>query len=165
MSNAGIGDKAPSFKDKAFPTNFPVQIPNPNNTPTLLLFIGYQTAPKIEGVVSTIRRVVADPDKLLIINVVDLKGVPRLMRGAAQKIIKAAYEQAAMKIPEGYDPASQLIMLTDWKGKIGKSYSVTDVNQALALISINGDGTIANRYQGDDAEHVALDMVLPLISS
>jgi hypothetical protein len=87
------------------------------------------------------------------------------MRGTAQKIIKAAYDQAAAKIPEEYDPATQLIMLTDWKGKIVKSYGVTDVNQELALVLINKNGTIANRYQGPDAEKVALEMVLSLISA
>lgn len=163
MSQLAVGANAPKFKFKAFPTNLPVQIPNPSGTPTLLVFMGYQTAVKIEGVVSTIRRVVPEPDRLLIANVVGLQNVPRLMKGAARKIIKTAYDEASKKIPAEYDPATQLILITDWKGKIIKQYGVGNVNEDLTVILVDENGIIADRYQGPDAEQQALEMVLKVI--
>ena len=163
MSIVTIGDSAPKIKQKAFPTNLAINVPDSQGTPTLLVFVGYQTATKIEGVVSGIRRILPDPEKLSIINVVDLNNVPRLMQGAAKKIIKASYDQAAKQIPEGYDPATQLILLTDWKGKIGKAYGVRDVNEDLALVMIDENGRISNRYQGPEPEKEAMGMIMPFI--
>lgn len=165
MSETGVGQPAPTLKQKAFPTNRSILVPHPNGTPTLLVFMGYQTASRIEGVVSTVRRVFPDPARLLIVNVIDLQNVPRLMQGAAKKIIKTAYEQGAAKIPDGYEPETQLVLLTDWRGKVTRAYGVSDANRALALVLVDGSGQIAERYQGADAEARALDMVLKLLDA
>ncbi|MEM7333239.1 MAG: hypothetical protein AAF490_14210 [Chloroflexota bacterium] len=163
MSIVTVGDSAPRIKEKAFPTNLAIVVPSETQTPTLLVFVGYQTATKIEGVVSNIRRIIPNPESLLIINVVGLKNVPRLMKGTAKKIIQASYDQAAKQIPEGHDPATQLILLTDWKGKIMKAYGVGDVSEHLALIMIDENGRISHRYQGPEPVTEAMEMVMPLI--
>lgn len=163
MKIIAVGAEAPSIKDKAFPTNRPIAVPSPEGTPTLLLFVGYQTATQIENVVLSVRRLIPDPERLLIINVFDLQNVPRLMHGTAKKVIKGAYQQAAAQVPDGYDAESQLIILTDWKGKVSKQYGVSDVNAHVALVLVDRDGRVANRFQGLNPEHEAAEMIRKLL--
>lgn len=160
---AAIGDPAPKIKEKAYPTNVPIQIPNKDDVPTLLVFLNYQTAMQIETVVTSVRYVVPDPQKLKIVNVINLKNVSRMMQGMAKKIIKAAYDSAAATIPEGFDPAEQLMLLPDWKGKVLRAYGVDDVNEHLSLILIDQEGKISERYQGQEPEKESVKMVLALL--
>lgn len=158
-----IGQPAPRIQMQAIETKRPVAVPHPQQTPMMLVFLGYQTATKLQETVMAVRRQYPDPAALLIANVVDLSSVPRLMRGAAESIMRNAYSQAAKSVPNGYDPVDQLILLPDWQGKVFKQYKVRNANQQLALVAVNGAGEIAGHYQGDNAVGAALDLALTLI--
>lgn len=152
------GTAAPPFSLHAVPTKRKVNMPPGNGAPAMMLFVGAQTATSMESVVRDVRRRYPDPSQLLIINVVDLRGVPRLLRSTAETIMRAAYDKAAEQIPNGHDPAEHLILLPDWKGLLFKAYGIPDVNKYLALVMVDEDGAIRGHYHGPDIGEAAVKL-------
>ena len=158
MTDAENNTAVSPFTARAFPTKRKVAVPPEDNVPTLLIFVGAQSATQIETVITGIRREIPDPETLLVVNVVDLRGVPKLMKGMAERVIRAAYDTAAKQIPNGYDPADQLILIPDWKGTIFKAYDVDNVNQQVHLVMVNGAGERMAAYSGDNPAAAGLEM-------
>ena len=80
------------------PTKRKVLIPSETSVPMLLVFMGSQTATQLEDVVKNVRLQQPDPEQLLIVNVVDLRGVPKLLKKTAETVIRAAFDQAAAQL-------------------------------------------------------------------
>ena len=96
MSFLAAGSPAPDFsltavvsKRSISPSNIPGQL--------LLIFHGYQAAALVGQTIRNIRHVYPDPRQLLIASVADMRIVPRLLRGMAEKIMRDAYHQAAAR--------------------------------------------------------------------
>lgn len=159
------GTAAPPFSLRAVPTKRKVSMPLGNGTPAMMLFVGAQTATGMESVVRDVRLRYPDPSQLMIINVVDLRGVPKLLRGTAETIMRAAYDKAAEQIPDGHDPAEHLILLPDWKGKLFKAYGVPDVNKHLALVMVDESSTIRGHYHGPDIGQAAVKLADAYVAS
>lgn len=159
MAFIEIGTTAPEFKLRAVPTKRKVDIPSASGVPMLLVFMGAQTATQIEEVVKNVRLQQPDPAKLPIVNVVDLRGVPKLMRRIAETVMRASYDQAAAQLPDEFDPAEHLILIPDWKGKIFKAFGVRDASKNLAIVALDGDGQVTGHYQGKSVVHAALELL------
>lgn len=127
--------------------------------PVLLLFVDYNTGRATREVVISLRQHYPDFSKLPIALIVDLRVVPKLLRGTATRIMEVAYKQAAGEIPTGYDPSEHLILLPDWTGEIFDAYHVGAVNQYMKLVIIGPDGSVNATYQGPDASRAAYNLV------
>ncbi|MFO7663507.1 MAG: hypothetical protein R6X18_13060 [Chloroflexota bacterium] len=133
--------------------------------PVLLLFVDYNTGRSTQEVVKALRRVYPDHNKVPIALVVDLRSVPKLLRGTAARVMEAAYKHAATEIPSAEDPADHLILLPDWSGNVFKGYQVGNVNKDLYLILIGANGRIAAVYQGQNPTQAALDWLNSIFKS
>lgn len=159
MALIELGTTAPDFKLRAIPTKRKVLIPSDIGVPMLLVFMGAQTATQLEDVVKNVRLQQPDPAQLLVVNVVDLRGVPKLLKKTAETVIRASYDQAAAQLPEEFDPIEHLILIPDWKGKIFKAFGVKDANSNLAIVALNGEGQVIGHFQGEDIVPAALEMI------
>jgi len=159
MALIEIGTIAPDFKLRAIPTKRKVEIPSESGVPMLLVFMGAQTATQIEDVVKNVRLYQPDPAQLLIVNVVDLRGVPKLLRKMAETVMRASYDQAAAQLPDEFDPAEHLILVPDWKGKIFKALGIRDASKNLAIVALNAAGQVIGHYQGEAIVPVALELI------
>ncbi|MBK8988490.1 MAG: hypothetical protein IPM39_20880 [Chloroflexi bacterium] len=159
------GMAAPLFTLTAVYTETPITPGKYRGRPVLLTFSDYQTAHTIQDLVKTVRRRYDDPQQLMILNVIDFRGVPRLMRGPSQRIMNTIYEQAARQIPKEYNPDDHLIILPDWEGKVCQAYRVPDIRRHLALALLNGDGQIYSTYYGPDSGATAVRQTTALIEA
>jgi len=159
MTLIEIGTRAPNFKLRAVPTNRKVTIPDENGVPLLLVFMGAQTATQIEGVVKNVRLQQPDTTQLRIINVIDLRGVPKLLRKTAETMMRASYDQAAQQLPETFDPSEHLILIPDWKGKLFKAFGIKDAGKNLGLLLLDANGRVAGHYQGEDVVSAAIALI------
>ncbi len=159
MALIEIGTAAPAFKLRAIPTKRKVEIPSALGVPMLLVFLAAQTATQIEDVVKNVRLQQPDPAKLLVVNVMDLRSVPKLLRKTAETVMRTSYEQAAAQMPDDFDPAEHLILVPDWKGKIFKAFGVQDAGKNLAIVALNAAGQISGHYQGEAIVPAALELI------
>ncbi len=159
MPFIAIGTAAPGFKLRAVPTNRKVEIPAKSGVPMLLVFMGAQTATQIEDVVKNVRLQQPEPAKLLVVNVVDLRGVPKLLRKTAETVMRASYDQAAAQLPDDFDPTEHLILVPDWNGKIFKAFGIRDAGKNLAIVALNADGQVIGHYQGESVVSAALELI------
>lgn len=104
-----------------------------------------------------------DYNRLPIALIVDLRIVPKILRGTATRVMESAYKQSAAEVPAGYDPADHLILLPDWSGEVFTAYQIGDVNHQMKLVLVGPTGTIQQAYQGPDAINVAHELVRPFM--
>lgn len=126
--------------------------------PAVLLFHTQETAGQAAAVNRFLRAQgrYKNCESLFIANIVDLRAVPKLFRGFAEKAMKESYEKAASALPPEVDPKDFVLILPDWDGSITKAFGLKDTNKAAALAVLNESGNLIDTYQGEAAEANAL---------
>jgi cytochrome oxidase Cu insertion factor (SCO1/SenC/PrrC family) len=108
------------------------------------------------------------PDELPIISVLDLHGLPRMMRPVAKTMIGKAYKDAVRDVivdlqkinhPVPADPSEVVIMLPDWDGAVTTSYGVGDVDKQAVAVVVDENGDIAGSFSGAGAGAQALTLL------
>jgi all-trans-retinol 13,14-reductase len=129
--------------------------------PAVLLFHTQETADQAAAVNSSLRAQgqYKNCDALFIANIVDLRTVPKLFRGFAEKAMKESYERAASALPPEVDPKDYVLILPDWDGSTTKAFGLKDTNKAAALAVLNECGAVIGTYQGEDGESNALALL------
>lgn len=122
----------------------------------VLLFQDQSTVDVAREVNQTIRGVHEEPDDLIVASVVDLSGVPRFMRGMADKMLQKAYQNAAKQLPAHVDPADYIVLLPDWGGDLFRKFDVGDVSRKALMVIIDDEGKIVARQQGGNLGKLAL---------
>lgn len=152
------GAPAPPFALQAVVSERPINLQN-TNVPLLLVFHSYQTASQVGELIPAVREVYPHPEQALIASVADMRDVPRLFQGAAKKIMRSTYQQAAKQIPAGQNPADHIIILPDWQGNTFEAYHVPDTRSQLALVLIDPARTIHSSYQGPQPAQAAITLL------
>jgi hypothetical protein len=158
MSLLPAGSPAPDFSLTAVTSERQI---NPHNMPgrLLLMFHGYQTAVLVGSVVQALKEDYPDPEQLGMVSVVDLRAIPRLLHGVANKIMHDAYQQAAGQVPDGQNAADHIVILPDWKGVAFEAYQVPKSNDQVALVLIDEEHLIQGSYLGDEPLQGALALL------
>jgi len=145
---------------KAIGSNREVNL-NALSKPAVLLFHTQETAEDAAKVNAAIR---ADEnyhtaENLFIANIVDLRSVPKLFRGFAEKAMKENYEKAAASLPAEANPADYVLILPDWDGSVTKSVGLKDTNKTAGIAVFNAKGQVVGTYQGSDSIAKAVEML------
>lgn len=127
--------------------------------PAVLLFLWQETESMGDQVREAIRARYPEPAQVLIINLADLRGLPRMMRGLAEREFMKGYQRTVAKLPEGAIPAHHVIILPDWKGEVADAVGVGDTHKTPAVAVLNADGEIVGIYQGEDLISPTLTML------
>jgi hypothetical protein len=128
--------------------------------PAVLIFHARETANAAEAVNTAARArypAVAVED-LLIASVVDLRIVPRMVRGIAERAMRNAYQEAAAALPAGMTPAEYVLILPDWDGKVTAGMGFQNVNRQAGVAVLAGDGRAAVA-QGDDPAQIVMRLL------
>lgn len=147
--------EAPTFEIEAT-TGRIIGIPHSLPTVLVLLFQDQNTVEVAREVNETIRAEHQEPEDLIVASVVDLSGVPRFMRGMAEKMLQKAYQNAAKRLPDDVDPADYIVLLPDWGGDLFRSFDVGDVSRKALMVIIDDEGNIMARQQGGNLGKTAL---------
>lgn len=155
------GTPAPGFALTAVATRRDFRLADFRGRAILLIFAEATGASASRDIVIALRRRYPDFAALAIAVVVDLRIVPGLLKGVAEGIMEAAYKQAAVEVPAGYDAADHLILLQDWNGAVTKAYGADGVGKQLTLVLIDAEGRVRGHYRGD----LPVEGSLALVSS
>jgi prolycopene isomerase len=129
--------------------------------PALFLFHTQETAEQAAAVNRSLRAQsdYKSCDSLFIANIVDLRSVPKLFRGFAEKAMKESYETAAASLPAGAKPEEYVLILPDWDGSATQAFGLKETNKTAALAVLNESGHVIGTYQGEAAEANALALL------
>jgi all-trans-retinol 13,14-reductase len=130
-------------------------------TPAMLLFHTQETAEQAAKVNVTIRDVerFTKAENLLIANIVDLSGVPKLFRNFAERSMKGSYEEASANVPADLMPEDYVIILPDWDGSVTESAGLDKVNEQVGVVLLDAAGKIQGVFRGDAAVGQALQLL------
>lgn len=159
-----VGTAAPGFDLTAVATKRRISPQSVQPTPLLLIFLEPNTAGQVPDIVKTIRKAHVDHNTLAVANIVDLRIVPRLLRGTVEGIMRSAYDQARKSVPAELDPADHLVILPDWSGSVTRAYRVPSTSREVALVLLDGHGRVHATYQGTNAEATAVGLVDALLT-
>jgi hypothetical protein len=117
--------------------------------PTALLFLWQETEVLADDVRAAVREKYPEPAQVLIINLADLRGIPRLLRRMVEPEMAKGYKRTVAKLPEGTErPHEHVIILPDWKGEVAQAVGAEGTHDIPAVALIDADGAIVGLYQG-----------------
>jgi hypothetical protein len=98
--------------------------------------------------------------QVLVGHVVDLHGVPGLMRGMAERIMRSEYEKAIEALPPGETADDYIVILPDWDAAFVKSVVFSeDVSKRLGVAVFWQDGTLLGTAQRDHTVSAVLGLL------
>jgi hypothetical protein len=131
--------------------------------PAVLLFLWQETEALGDLVRDAVRVKYPEPAQVLIINLADLRGIPRMMRGMVERELTKGYKRTIAKLPEGANPAYHVMILPDWKGEVAEAVGAGDTHQTPAAAVLNADGEIVGVHRGDDLVKPVMAMLEEIV--
>lgn len=156
---ARAGQPAPKFKMKAVGSGREISPEAFAGQPWLLVFANQDTQRAGRGVIKAVRQQYPLASQVAVATVVDLAGVPVILKGMAEGMLKESYQKSVSRLAAGETPADYVIILPDWKGELLKAFGLKAVNKQPAFVVVDGKGVVAGSYQGDDAETATLQLL------
>jgi hypothetical protein len=127
--------------------------------PAVLLFLWQETEVLGDLVREAVRQKYPEPAQVLIINLADLRGIPRVMRAMVERELAKGYKRTVRKLPEGANPAHHVIILPDWKGEVAEAVGAGDTHQTPAAAVLNAGAEIVGVHHGEDLVEPVLKML------
>ena len=133
----------------------------------ILAFGGRKTAGEVERLVEEVRAR-HGAEEVPIVQIVTLKGVPRLVHSLARKDVKNGYEKQVEREAErlrelgqaaSADPARSVIILLDWEGQLVGSLGIKGLESASVALLVDGQGAIRGTGTGEKAGEQILGLL------
>ena len=98
--------------------------------------------------------------QVLVAHVVDLHGVPGLLRGMAERILRSEYDKAVKALPPAETAEDYVAILPDWDGAFVKAMEFAeDVSKQVGVAVFGRDGTLLGKAQGEGVAGGALRLL------
>lgn len=140
-----------------------VSLSDYRGTPVVLIVSGKGSADEARSVGESLGDTYLD--RIRIISVVDMSGVPKLARPVANRLVERGYKDAVKGVtdsrqraglPMPSDPTELAVFVRDADGDVARSYGVQDVESQVAVILVGTDGEVVTTARGAGAvEEVA----------
>ncbi|MFC1879353.1 hypothetical protein ACFLZW_05520 [Chloroflexota bacterium] len=128
--------------------------------PVVLLFLWQETEALADGVRDMVRAKYPQPAQVLIVNLADLRGIPRLLRRMVEPEMAKGYKRTVAKLPAGTErPHEHVIILPDWKGEVAQAVGAADTHETPAVAVMDADAAIIGLYQGFDLAEAAMELL------
>ena len=151
-------DKMPPITITAVGSKAKVRL-NDLKRPAVLLFLWQETEALGDQVRAAVRAKYPEPAQVLIINLADLRGIPRMMHKLAEREFAKGYKRTVATLPQGAKPAHHVIILPDWKGQVAEAIGAGDTHQTPAVAVLNAEAEIVGVYQGEDLVDATLNLL------
>lgn len=156
------GTPSPNFELTAITSQRVITPARDDGRPLVLIFHDHTMANAVREINTAVRRSY-DADAVLVASVVDLRAVPRLLRGMVRTFMEQAYRQGTGAVPPEAEPADYVIILPDWDGKATSALKVPPLKQGPSVVVLSGDGVVAGNARGAEVGAAAVAIVQELI--
>jgi hypothetical protein len=119
--------------------------------PAVLVFVARETSEQASPIVSAIRERFPSASQVMICNIADVRGIPRLVRKPVEMLMKSSYKDAVDNLQPGRTPEEYVLILPDWDGDAFTSLEVGDVTKDVALVVLDARGERIAAASGPDA--------------
>ncbi len=150
------GRAAPAFKQKAAGSGREVSLPAMAGRPLVLVFANQDSARAGRAVIKAVRNDYPSVSQVWVATVVDLQGVPVILKGMAESELRKQYEKGAERLPPEDDPSEYVIIVPDWKGDILKAFGLKRLDKQPAAVVIDGAGVVRGSYLGETPDTAVL---------
>jgi len=93
---------------------------------------------------------------VLVVDVVDLRGVPGLFRKVAEGVLAGEHKKAVEALADGLDPRDHVIILPDWQGEVAKSFNLPEPSKTVCGAVLSAEGDVMGTYEGTNAANVLM---------
>jgi len=128
-------------------------------TTAVVVCLSRETADQSVPVRDAVRQRWPDASDVLVINLVDGRPFPRLVRKIAEQLMKASYNNAVAHLKPGLRPEDYVLIVPDWEGSVLSAFGIEDVSKTIAVAVIDKRGDVVGVYQGDDAPSHAITLL------
>jgi hypothetical protein len=93
-------------------------------------------------------------DDVLVVDVVDLRGVPGVFRKVAEGVLAGEHKKAVEALPDGLDPHDHVIILPDWQGDVAKSFNLPEPSRTVCGAVLSAEGDVMGTFEGTNVANV-----------
>jgi hypothetical protein len=133
--------------------------------PAVLIFVARETSEAAGPVTRGIREKYPQASDVLVCNIADVRGIPRLLRKVVEQIMKSSYKDAVERLEPGRAPEDYVLIVPDFDDALIGPLGVEDVKEKAAVAVISADGAVVAKSQGDDLAGDALAALSTIIPS
>lgn len=146
--------RAPAASYKAIGHGRQIQL-DAIGVPAVLVFVGRETSEQAQPIVSAVREAHPTVADVMICNLADVRGIPKLVRKPIEMLMKSSYNDAVANLEQGRTAEDYVLILPDWDGAAYDAFGVRDVSKLAAVGVLDANGRIVGMHQGDEpAAHV-----------
>ena len=132
--------------------------------PLVLLFFWLDSAGQAPQVNRDIRKQYPRSEQVVVANIADLRGVPGLLHGFADRELRKAYKQASTLLSPEHAPEDYVVILPDWKGQTLRALGIRNVEKAPAVAVLDQEASLVGVYQGQELAPAALELLARVAS-
>jgi hypothetical protein len=118
-----------------------------------MLCYAQATQTEAEPIESAIRARYPDATALVVAHVIDLRGVPSMFRGVAEKIMQSEFDKAARDLAPGQEAFDHVIVLPDWDGSFVTATGLSDVSERLGVAVFASSKLVGTTQEEPSIEH------------
>lgn len=159
------GRPAPTFKQKAVGSGREVSVQAMAGRPLVLVFANQDSSRAGRAVIKAVRNDYPSASQVWIATIVDLQGVPVILKGMAESELKKQYEKGAERLPPEDDPTEYVVIVPDWKGDTLKAFGLKRLDKQPAAVVIDGAGVVRGSYLGEAPETTVLTALASCFAS
>ena len=159
------GRPAPAFKQKAIGSGREVSPHAMAGRPLVLVFVNEASQRIGRGLFKAMRDQYPSVSQVWLATVVDLQGVPVILKGMAESEMKKQYEKLAGRLPPEDDPTEYVVIVPDWKGEILKAFGLKRLDQHPAAVVIDAQGVVQGSYLGETPDTTILNALAGCVSA
>jgi hypothetical protein len=127
--------------------------------PAVLIFVARETSAQAKPISREIRGHFPSAADLVICNVADVRGIPKLVRKPVELLMKSSYKDAVEDLEPGRAPEDYVLILPDWDGEAFAALDIEDVKEHVAVVVVDAAGEKQGVFRDADGAVAALRQI------
>jgi hypothetical protein len=92
--------------------------------------------------------------EVLVVDVVDLRGVPGMFRKIAEGMLASEHNKAVEALADGLDPRDHVVILPDWQGDVAKAFNLPEPSKSVCGAVLSADGDVMGTWVGTNTANL-----------
>lgn len=122
--------------------------------PTVVICLTQETEKDAATVENAVRERYPSASDVLVVDVVDLRGVPGMFRKIAEGMLASEHKKAVAALTDGLDAHDHVVILPDWQGEVAKAFNLPEPSKSVCGAVLSADGDVMGTWTGTNADNI-----------